>query len=37
MTDLQCEGMKVSVAGQGQTEITANGVLTVRGSMVKIN
>ncbi|MFI9814638.1 VgrG-related protein [Saccharothrix variisporea] len=31
------EGAMVSVAGQGQTEVTASGVLTVRGSLVKIN
>ncbi|MEV4050661.1 VgrG-related protein [Amycolatopsis sp. NPDC049688] len=31
------EGATVSVAGQGQTELTASGVVTVRGSVVKIN
>ncbi|MEV4146882.1 VgrG-related protein [Amycolatopsis sp. NPDC049691] len=31
------EGATVSVAGQGQTELTAGGVVTVRGSVVKIN
>ncbi|MEV0679698.1 VgrG-related protein [Actinosynnema sp. NPDC050436] len=31
------EGATVSVAGQGQTEVTSSGVLTVRGSLVKIN
>ncbi|WP_410597522.1 VgrG-related protein [Amycolatopsis sp. lyj-23] len=34
---VQVEGATVSVAGQGQTELTASGVVTVRGSVVKIN
>lgn len=34
---VKVEGATVSVAGQGQTEVTASGVLTVRGSLVKIN
>jgi phage protein D/phage baseplate assembly protein gpV len=36
-TDLKVEGSTVSVAGQGETEITSSGALTVRGSIVKIN
>lgn len=31
------EGATVSVAGQGQAELTASGAVTVRGSIVKIN
>ena len=34
---VKVEGATVSVAGQGQTELTASGVVTVRGSVVKIN
>ncbi|KDN18763.1 VgrG-related protein [Amycolatopsis rifamycinica] len=34
---VKVEGATVSVAGQGQTELTAGGVVTVRGSVVKIN
>jgi phage protein D/phage baseplate assembly protein gpV len=34
---VKVEGATVSVAGQGQTELTASGVVTVRGSIVKIN
>ncbi len=34
---VKVEGATVSVAGQGQTELTASGVVTVRGAMVKIN
>lgn len=36
-TQLKVEGNTVSVAGQGQTEVTSNGALTVRGSVVRIN
>jgi hypothetical protein len=36
-TGVKVEGATVSVAGQGQTELTASGVVTVRGSVVKIN
>jgi phage protein D/phage baseplate assembly protein gpV len=34
---VKVEGATVSVAGQGQTELSASGVVTVRGSLVKIN
>lgn len=34
---VKVEGATVSVAGQGQAELTASGVVTVRGSIVKIN
>ncbi|WP_290057469.1 VgrG-related protein [Amycolatopsis solani] len=34
---VKVEGATVSVAGQGQTELTASGVVTVRGGLVKIN
>jgi phage protein D/phage baseplate assembly protein gpV len=36
-SDLKVEGTTVSVAGQGQAELTAGGALTVRGSVVRIN
>ncbi|CCH33758.1 VgrG-related protein [Actinosynnema sp. NPDC047251] len=36
-TGVKVEGATVSVAGQAQAEVTASGVLTVRGSLVKIN
>ncbi|ANZ38866.1 type IV secretion protein Rhs [Lentzea guizhouensis] len=35
--ELKAEGVQVKVAGQAQTEVTADGVLTVKGSIVKIN
>ncbi|WP_103352785.1 VgrG-related protein [Amycolatopsis sp. CA-128772] len=34
---VKVEGATVSVAGQGQAELTASGVVTVRGGVVKIN
>jgi uncharacterized protein involved in type VI secretion and phage assembly len=34
---VQVSGATVSVAGQGQAELTASGIVTVRGSLVKIN
>jgi uncharacterized protein involved in type VI secretion and phage assembly len=36
-TGVKVEGATVSVAAQGQAELTASGVVTVRGSIVKIN
>ncbi|MBW4721119.1 VgrG-related protein [Saccharothrix obliqua] len=36
-TSAKVEGAAVSVAGRGQTEVTASGVVTVRGGVVKIN
>jgi phage protein D/phage baseplate assembly protein gpV len=34
---VKVEGSTVSVAGQGQTELTASGTVTVRGGLVRIN
>ncbi|MFD6071079.1 VgrG-related protein [Amycolatopsis lurida] len=34
---VQVEGATVSVKGQGQAELSASGIVTVRGSVVKIN
>lgn len=34
---VKVEGATVSVAGQGQAELTASGAVTVRGSVVRIN
>lgn len=34
---VKVEGATVSVAGQGQTELTASGAVTVRGGIVRIN
>lgn len=36
-TGVKVEGTTVSVTGQGQAELTASGMVTVRGGMVKIN
>ena len=36
-TELKAEGAQVKIAGQAQTEVTSSGVLTVKGSIVKIN
>ncbi len=36
-TELTAEGAQVKIAGQAQTEVTSSGVLTVKGSIVKIN
>jgi len=36
-SDVKVEGATVSVAGQGQTEVTSSGALTVRGTVVRIN
>lgn len=37
MTELKAEGAQVKVAGQAQTEVTSSGVMTVKGSIVRIN
>jgi uncharacterized protein involved in type VI secretion and phage assembly len=36
-TELSAEGAQVKIAGQAQAEVSAGGVLTVKGSIVKIN